>query len=72
MNGYSTGEVASQIGVSKNTLLRWLYAGKISEPRHSVNGGQDVRIWSERDLSRVRKYKDENYWKGRGGSRPKT
>jgi predicted site-specific integrase-resolvase len=72
MGGYSTAEVARLIGVSKNTLLRWLYAGKFSEPRHHTNGGQDVRIWSERDLARARKYKGANYWKGRGGNRRKT
>jgi excisionase family DNA binding protein len=72
MSGYSTAEVAKLVGVSKNTLLRWLYANKVSEPRHQKDGGQDVRIWSERDLSRVQKYKDANYWKGRGGSRAKT
>jgi excisionase family DNA binding protein len=72
MKGYSTAEVAKLIGVSKNTLLRWLYAGKISEPLHHTNGGQDVRIWSERDLYRVRRYKDAYYWKGRGGNRRKA
>jgi len=72
MGGYSTAEVAKLAGVSKNTLLRWLYARKVPEPRHHIDGGQDVRIWSERDLSRVRIYKDTNYWKGRGGNRQKT
>jgi phage antirepressor YoqD-like protein len=72
MIGYATAEVAKLVGVSKNTLLRWLYTEKIAEPRHHKNGGQDVRIWSERDLSRVRKYKDANYWKGRGGNHRKV
>jgi excisionase family DNA binding protein len=72
MSSYSTSEVAKLLGVSKNTLLRWLYAGKIAEPRHHTNGGQDVRIWVERDLSRVRRYKNANYWKGRGGYHRKT
>lgn len=71
MSGYSTSEVAKLVGVSKNTLLRWLYAGKICEPRHRKDGGQDVRIWSERDLSRARQFKDANYWRGRGGNRRK-
>ena len=72
MRSYSTAEVAKLVGISKNTLLRWLYAGKVSEPRHQVSGGQDVRIWSERDLARARKYKEVNYWKGRGGNYRKT
>ena len=72
MAGYSTAEVAKLVGISKNTLLRWLYAGKISEPRHQRNGGQDVRIWGVHDLSRVRRFKDANYWKGRGGNHRKV
>jgi hypothetical protein len=66
MRNYSTAEVARAVGVDKKTLLRWLWAGKISEPRHHTNGGQDVRIWTERDLQRVRRFKEANYRKGRG------
>jgi hypothetical protein len=28
--------------------------------------GQEIRIWTDRDVERVRKYKEENYRKGRG------
>ncbi len=66
MRTYSTGEVARLVGVDKKTLLRWLWHGKISEPARRSNGGQDVRIWKERDLVRVRQYKEANYRKGRG------
>jgi predicted site-specific integrase-resolvase len=66
MRSYSTAQVAKTVGVDKKTLLRWLWAGKISEPKHHANGGQDVRIWAERDLQRVRRFKEENYCKGRG------
>jgi hypothetical protein len=66
MRNYSTAEVARTVGVDKKTLLRWLWARKIAEPRHHTNGGQDVRIWTERDLQRVRRFKEANYRKGRG------
>jgi predicted site-specific integrase-resolvase len=66
MQSYSTVQVAKTVGVDKKTLLRWLWAGKISEPKHYTNGGQDVRIWTERDLQRVRRFKEANYRKGRG------
>ena len=72
MTSYSTGQVATEIGVHKLTLLRWLYAGKLSEPRHRTEGGQDVRIWSERDLERARKYREANYRKGKGRGRKKS
>jgi predicted site-specific integrase-resolvase len=66
MRNYSTAEVARTVDVDKKTLLRWLWAGKIAEPKHHSNGGQDVRIWTERDLQRVRRFKEANYRKGRG------
>ena len=71
MEGRSTIQVARLIGVHKNTLLQWLYSGKIPEPKHQGNGGQDIRIWRDRDIERVRKYKEKNYRKGRG-PKPKT
>ena len=45
------------------TLLRWLYTGRIAEPRHARIAMQDHRVWSERDLERVRKFKEANYRK---------
>jgi hypothetical protein len=66
MESYSTAAVAKMVGISKSTLLSWLYGGKVTEPKRYKNGGQDVRLWSERDLARVRQYKSANYRKGRG------
>jgi site-specific DNA-methyltransferase (cytosine-N4-specific) len=63
---YSTAQVARMVGVNKQTLLRWLWAGKIPEPKQHSNGGQKVRLWTERDVERARKYKEANYRKGRG------
>ncbi|MBZ5686290.1 MAG: MerR family transcriptional regulator [Acidobacteriia bacterium] len=62
----STAQVANLVGVHKRTLLGWLYAGKIREPRRHTGGGQDLRLWSEPDVQRVRRYKELNYRKGRG------
>lgn len=66
MKTYSTVEVARKIKVHKATLLRWLYAGAIPEPRRYIDGGVEVRIWTDRDVERVRKFKAANYRKGRG------
>lgn len=66
MKTYSTAEVARIVEVHKATLLRWLYAGSIPEPRRQSNGGVDFRIWTEHDVERVRRYKAANYRKGRG------
>jgi predicted site-specific integrase-resolvase len=66
MKNYSTAQVAQEVKVSKLTLIRWLLAGKVKEPRRMKQGGVTVRIWTDRDVERVRKYKAENYRKGRG------
>ncbi len=63
---YSTVEVARIIGVDKATLLRWLYARRVREPKHVTYAGQDLRMWTEDDLKRAKRYKDKNYRKGRG------
>ena len=60
---YSTAEVAKAIGVDKSTLLRWLYAGKLAEPKHETFGGVDSRIWSAVDLERAKTFREQNYRK---------
>jgi len=54
------------IGVDRVTLQRWLISGKLKEPKKVKAGSVEVRIWTDRDIERVRKYKQENYRKGRG------
>ena len=66
MRTYSTARVAEEIGVHKVTLIRWLLDGKVTEPRRTNQVGQEIRIWTDRDVERVRRYKQENYRKGRG------
>jgi len=46
-------EVAGLAGISKNTLLRWLKAGKVPEVARDRNGW---RIFSEEDVARIRAY----------------
>lgn len=57
MKGYTTAQVAKAIGVSKNTLLQWLYNGELREPKRVYVGAIEWRIWSEADVSRARKVK---------------
>ena len=60
---YSTKEVADMLGVHKLTLLRWLYAGKVREPKHVRIATQNHRFWSSRDVARLKKFKEKNYRK---------
>jgi DNA-binding transcriptional MerR regulator len=66
MRTYSTIQVARMLGIHKVTLQRWLLSGKVSEPRRVRNGGVNARIWADRDVERIRKYKAAHYCKGRG------
>jgi len=66
MSSYSTVQIARKVGVDKKTLLRWLYSGKLAEPKIVRMPGGVIRVWSESDLKRASRFKDENYCKGRG------
>jgi predicted site-specific integrase-resolvase len=52
MKYFTTLEVAHELKVSKQTLLNWLYAGKIAEPPRNRNG---YRLWSPSRVSLVKK-----------------
>jgi len=47
-----TLEVAHEVKVSKQTLLNWLYAGKIPEPPRNPKG---YRLWSAARVSLVKR-----------------
>lgn len=63
---YSTAQAAALLGLNRVTLQRWLISGKVKEPKRLSVGGVEVRVWTDRDVERVRNYKQENYCKGRG------
>jgi predicted site-specific integrase-resolvase len=58
-----TQQVADKIRVTKRTLLRWLYAGKIPEVRRERLGVMEVRLWSAADVKRAQRFKRDNYGK---------
>jgi excisionase family DNA binding protein len=60
---FSTQEVANLIGVHKVTLKRWLSSGRVKEPRHERIGRQNWRVWTERDVQRLRTLKEASYRK---------
>jgi DNA-binding transcriptional MerR regulator len=72
---YSTPEAARKCGVHHITLQRWVSAGKVKAPRKTRVGGVVVRLWTDSDLEKVRKFKAAHYRKGRGrkkGKKSKT
>jgi len=48
------------------TLHRWVTAGKVNAPKLRIRNGRAVRLWSNADLARLRRLKQEIYCKGRG------
>ena len=66
MANLSTQDVARQIGINRVTLERWLSSGKVKAPKTVQFGKSEFRNWTIEDVARVRKYKQENYRKGRG------
>lgn len=62
----TTAEAANAVGITRLTLQRWIASGKIKAPRPSFRGAVGLRLWTERDVARLRKAKEEIYRKGRG------
>jgi excisionase family DNA binding protein len=66
MKHLSTPEVAQLVGVHTVTLERWLASRVIPSPERLQVGGRSVRLWTARDIERVKRHKAESYRKGRG------
>jgi site-specific DNA-methyltransferase (cytosine-N4-specific) len=47
---YTTKQAAQAIGVSKETLLRWLYDGLVKEPPRDRRGW---RVFTQPDIDRI-------------------
>ena len=55
MKIYSTKQAATKIGVGWITLQRYVTSGKLTVPPLQKVGGVTVRLWTERDINRVKK-----------------
>ena len=52
---FSTGEAAKHIGVSKNTLLRWLDEGLAEDVERDWRGW---RVWRVEDIERIKAFRE--------------
>jgi excisionase family DNA binding protein len=66
MSPLSTREVAELVSVHLATLEEWLSSEKVKSPKTLQIGGQTYRLWTDRDVERLREYKRKFYRKGRG------
>jgi excisionase family DNA binding protein len=62
----ATAEAANVVGIDRITLQRWIRDGKVKAPRPVLRRGRAVRLWSARDIERLRKVKKRIHRKGRG------
>jgi hypothetical protein len=53
---YSTREAAEKLGVTILTLQRHVKARTIDTPPLQKVGGVSVRLWSDRDVEKARKF----------------
>jgi excisionase family DNA binding protein len=65
---YSTVEVAELVGVSWDTLNRWIREKKFTVPPVKSVGRVKVRLWSPAEVGEVRKYKQKHY-RGKGSQK---
>ena len=66
MKTYSTVEVSKLLGIGNDTLHRWIHSDVIPAPPVQRLGNVTVRLWTEKDVEKVKKYKANDYW-GKGG-----
>ncbi len=52
---YTTGQAAKHIGVSKNTLLRWLDEGLTEDVQRDWRGW---RLWRQEDIERIKAFRE--------------
>jgi hypothetical protein len=66
MKTYSTKETARTLGVHFITLQRWVTKAKVRPSQKIRQNGFTLWRWTEADVEKAKKYKQENYRKGRG------
>jgi predicted DNA-binding transcriptional regulator AlpA len=56
MQTYSTREAAKKLGITGVALGRYIKAGKVTLPAHTVKaGGRNIQLWTEAEIEHVRK-----------------
>ena len=55
MSSVSTREAARKLGISLISLQRYIADKKITPPKLRALGSVRVRLWTDRDIKRVRK-----------------
>jgi transposase-like protein len=62
---YTISEAAKELGITRNTLYKWIRAGSVPNPKETFVSSIRLRVWNEEQMAKVREYKKKNYW-GKG------
>jgi excisionase family DNA binding protein len=62
-NALSTLQVAKLLGITSDTIYRWIRERRIEAPPLQSLGGMKVRLWPEDFIEKAKKYKAEQYRK---------
>jgi len=65
----TTGQAAEAAGIHLATLQRWIAEGKVDAPAPTLIGAVGYRLWSSKDLQKLKRVKAAIYRKGRGRKR---
>lgn len=63
----TTGEAAKAVGITRATLQEWIRRGKVKPPGPTLRGAVGVRLWTESDVARLLRTKEQIYMKGKTG-----
>ena len=69
MKTYSTRQVAELLGIHWVTLHQWIKRGKVIPPKITHVGRVKVRLWTQREVDRLRKERPRLYYQGKNGRR---
>lgn len=65
MKTYTITDVATQLGIDRKTLRRWIREGQVPRPIPGIVNGRLAKIWTESGMAKIREYKVKGYW-GKG------
>ena len=63
---YTTQQAADAVSITRATLQAWIKRRKLKAPATRLRNGHAVRLWSEADVSQLRRVKDRIYLKEMG------
>lgn len=71
VKSYTTVQAAKQLKVSRDTIYRWMRANNVRGARVTKIGELRLRLWTEDDLDRIRRWMTKHPHANRGKKREK-